>query len=305
MNAAASSVCVALDGVTCRARGRTFLDGVSLSVSEGEWLALFGPGGCGKTSLLRIVAGLLRPDFGTAIVMGEPPARSTRRVYHIPDEPTPPGRLGAHEAVVWRLGRRGVPTSQRAARAAEAMEVVGLASVRDVPERELTFGQRVALGLAGAIAADPALLLMDNVTSALPEPDVRRVFAYLDGKRVADGLTVIHATTSSAEAERADRVAMLDAGRLLTIEPPQQMLHRLATDRVTIEADNPEEVQRTARGIFDVEIIEDPRGIRFSARDPVEVAASVFRYPSGGASVVHVRRGTLWDAHRRLTAERR
>ncbi len=296
---------VALDGITCRARGIAFLDGISLTVEEGEWLSVFGPSGCGKSALLRVISGNLRPEVGTVAVLGEPPSRAAQRVCHIADEPTQPGRLGAHGALVWRLGRRGVPASHRAARAAEAMEVVGLAAARDVPERDLTVGQRVALGIAGAIAADPALLLVDNVMAALPEPDVQRICKYLDGRRAADGLTVVHATCSSAEAERADRVAVLSEGRLLALEPPVQLLRRHAADRIEIEADNPEEVQRTARGIFDVEIIEEPRSIRFSARDPVEVAASVFRHPAGGASVVHIRRGTLWDAYARLRAEQR
>jgi ABC-type multidrug transport system ATPase subunit len=277
------------------------LDDVTLTVDEGEWVTLFGPAACGKTTLLRVISGDLRPESGQVALWGQAPARAAERIFHVPEEPAAPGRLTVRDALMWRMGRRRIPATQRAARVAEALEVVGLADARDMPERELSRGGRVALSLAAAIASNPMLILLDNVTACLPELLTARVFAYLDGRRIADGLTVVHATCSSAEAERADAVVMLHRGKVLASEPPEQLRGRLAADRLIVEADDPLQVQRTARGIFDVEIIEDPRSIRFSARDPIEVAAQVMRHPAGGASVVHIRRGTLWEAYERLT----
>lgn len=301
---AASAPVIAVQGLTCAGRTGARLRDVSLTVHEGEWLAVFGPTACGKTSLLQALSGDLAPTSGEVMALGAPPSLAAARIHFVPEEPVAPGRVCVRDALLTRLGRRGhVPPAQRAARVAEGLEAVGIAELRDVPVRDLTHGQRLAMMLAAAIADDPALLLLDNATAALPEPVAARVFAYLDGRRAADGLTVVHATCSSHEAERADRVAILHGGQILVCEPPGQIIRRLAADRIIIEADNPEEVLRTARGVFDVEVEEDARQLRFSARDPVEMAAQVMRHPAGGASVVHVRYGTLWDAYARLLAQ--
>lgn len=295
---------VALTGVTCLGRAGAFLSDVSLAAQEGEWLALFGPTACGKSALLRVMCGDIKPTSGSATIMGAPASEAQVRVCLVPDAPPPPGRASLRDALMARVRRHGAGSApQLAARLAEAMDALGVDALRDEPERDLTSGQRTLAAIAAAVAADPAVLLLDNVTASLPDRVARRIFAYLDGRRAADGLTVVHATCSSAEAERADRVALLAHGHVLACEPPGELIRRLAADRMTVEADNPEEVQRTARGIFDVEVVEDPKGLRFSARDPIEMAAQILRHPVGGASVVHVRYGTLWDVHARLTAQ--
>jgi ABC-type multidrug transport system ATPase subunit len=304
-DASQTDALVRLADVVCRARHGDALRRLSLSVSEGERIALFGPDSCGKTLVLRLLTGDARPDAGEVTIRGEPPSRSPVRVAMVLDEPQHAGRLTVRDRLMWRMARQGLPPLQRAARVAEAMELLDLEPARDVPERELSRSRRVALDIAGAVACDPALLLLDNVTAGLPEPLAARLFAYLDGRRAADGLTLVHATTSSAEAESADRVAVLVEGAVAACEAPAALLRRLATDRVTIETDNPDEVQRTARGIFHVEILESPRRIRFAARDPLEVAAQAMRHAASGASVVHIRRGTLWDAYARIAADRR
>ncbi|MBM3496348.1 MAG: ATP-binding cassette domain-containing protein, partial [Armatimonadetes bacterium] len=185
--AADPGVAIRLTPVVCRGRRGDALRGVTLSLHEGERVALFGAAGCGKTMLLRVLSGEVRPDAGEV----QPSAFGT---VYVAEEPPQPGRLSVRDKLMWRLSRRGLPQQapalpplQRAARVAEAMELLDLDTARDVPERELSRTQRIALDIAGAVASDAALLLLDNVTACLAEPVTARLFAYLDGRRAADG----------------------------------------------------------------------------------------------------------------------
>lgn len=284
-----------MTGVSCRFRNGGGLQGVSLAVEEGEWVSVFGPPGSGKSTLLALLAGELQPEMGEV---------AAARAAFVAEDLPKPGRLSARDRLLRRLAQCGVAATRRAGRAVAAMEVVGLDTMQDAPERFLSVGRRVALEIAAAIACEPALLLLDNVTAALPEPLRDRIFSHLDDRRAADGLTVIHATCSSREAERSDRVLMLHEGRPLTYEPTSELMRRMAPPRVAVEAADPAAVQRTLRGIFDVEVTETGDGFRFAAADPVDVAAHLFRHPSGGVRVVYAARGDLWSVHERLAANR-
>jgi len=274
------------------------MEGLSLAVEQGEWLSVFGPAASGKTTVLRILAGELRPESGQTV------ATPGLRRFLVGDERPGPGRLSARNKLLWRLGRLGVSPLRRSARAQEALEVMDLLRAQDVPETALSGGQRIALEIAAALACEPDVLLLDNVTVALAPCVTARLFAFLDDRRAADGLAVVHATTASHEAERADRVLMLDRGRALACGAIEDMMRRYAPDRVTVEAADPSAVRRTLRGIYDVEITETRDGLRFAAADPVDTAANLFRHPPDGMRAVYVARGDLWQVYAALKADR-
>ncbi len=274
---------------------RGTISALTMSGRPGEAIALLGGLGAGKTTVLQILAGHLQPEAGYVRLFGKQPGRVARRVgfsrEHTPLSPLfSPNHLLNREAA-----RRGVPAGQRPSRVAEAIDLLGLYEQRDRPLRELSAGERAAVGLATAIVHRPLVLLLDNPMGLLPEPLAERVWEYLHQRQSREGLTVVYSTVRSGEAERADRVLLLDQGRPLAFGAPPDLLAHVCADTITVEAAAPEAVQRTIRGVFDVEVEETRHGVRFSARDGAEAAAHLLRHPPEGARAVYVRPPTLWD----------
>lgn len=179
---------------------RVVLDGFSLDIAAGELVALVGPSGGGKTTILNLVAGLERPDAGTVTGGG--------RIGMVFQQPRLLDWLPARENVALAAQAAGVPD----ARVDELLEAVGLPDHADAYPVTLSGGQRQRLAVARAFVIDPQLVLLDEPFSALDELTARRLRLllqelWLDGTRT--GLLVSHNPLEAAML--ADRVVVLGA----------------------------------------------------------------------------------------------
>ncbi|WP_017573638.1 ABC transporter ATP-binding protein [Nocardiopsis halotolerans] len=205
--------------------GRELITGTDLSVRRGECVVVLGPSGSGKSTLLRTVAGLRPPVSGDLALDGEPlprrlrdrDRRFLRAVQFVGQDPM--GALNPAHRVGTALARPArVLLGQTRARARalvpELLARVGLSEhvAEEYPGR-LSGGQRQRVAIARALAARPALLLADEVTSALDAASARTVLDLLDSLREEHGLAVLMVTHDRDVAARADRVLALDPGR--------------------------------------------------------------------------------------------
>ena len=169
------------------------LAGVSLDVAAGEFLGILGPSGCGKSTLLRLVAGLASPTAGTI-------GRESGDIGFVFQEPTLMPWATALANVALPLKLRGLGRGEREARAAVALDSVGLKGFERAFPRELSGGMKMRVSLARALVVEPRLLLMDEPFAALDEITRHRLNRDLLGLWQRSGVTVVFVTHSVFES---------------------------------------------------------------------------------------------------------
>ena len=230
---APSTPFLSLASLTKRFGKHVAVDQLSLEVRRGEMLALLGPSGSGKTTTLRLLAGFESPDAGRIEVDGEdvtgvaPAARRFGMVFqHYALFP----HLDVGENVGFGLESQGVKPAERAARVAEALAMVELAGTERRAVSALSGGQQQRVALARALAPAPRVLLLDEPLSNL-DPSLReRTRRELRGLISRIGITTVLVTHEQEEAfDLADRIALLDGGRLQQVGTAEELYGSPAT----------------------------------------------------------------------------
>ena len=217
------------------AGGRRALDGVSLQVPKGQWLAVLGANGSGKSTLARHLHGLLQPTAGRVLVAGRPLEEYTdiqqlRRlvgiVFQNPDNQIVGNSV--EEDVAFGLENLGLPRPEMRRRIGEALQMVGLAGREKVDPAALSGGQKQRLAIAGALAMQPQALLLDEATSMLDPVGVAEVLEVL--RRLhQQGLTIVMITHNMSEVLFCDQAVVLAEGRVqLPPQPPMELFARTA-----------------------------------------------------------------------------
>lgn len=211
------------------------VDGLCLSVSEGELLALLGPSGCGKTTTLRLIAGFEVPEagvigLGQELLTGErtfvPPER--RGVGMVFQDFALFPHLTVSDNVAFGLSRRSSGEKDR--RVQEMLDMVGLSSLSGRYPHELSGGQQQRVALARALAPAPALLLLDEPFGSLDVPLKEEMMAQLKVLQRRLGVTTLYVTHDQAEAMQvADRLAIMREGRIEQVGTPEAVYRQPRT----------------------------------------------------------------------------
>jgi putative spermidine/putrescine transport system ATP-binding protein len=218
---------LALQGVRKRFGEVVALRGLDLMAGSGEFVSLLGPSGCGKTTALRIVAGFEQPDGGRVLVddkdiTGMPANRRDMGMVFQSYSLFP--NLSARDNVAFGLRVRRVASAERNRRAAELLELVGLASAANRYPHQLSGGQQQRVALARALAIQPSVLLLDEPLSALDakvrvqlRDEIRRI-------QLQFGITTLYVTHDQEEAlSVSDRVVVLSQGQIEQIGSPVEI----------------------------------------------------------------------------------
>ena len=215
-------------GLVKRFGAMTALDGVDIAIRPGEMTGLVGPDGAGKTTLIRILAGLIDPDGGTTRVLGAPATQAPRsRLGYMPQ------RFGLYEdlSVIENLNLyadlRELPADQREESFARLLDFTDLARFQARLAGQLSGGMKQKLGLACALVSRPDLLLLDEPGVGV-DPVSRHELWDMVRALAGDGVGILWSTAYLDEAERCDRVYLLSEGRLLHAGPPGDLLAPLA-----------------------------------------------------------------------------
>jgi len=245
------------DALTLRYGGRTALDSVALAVRAGEIFGLLGPNGGGKTSLFRILATMVPPSGGRALVFGADVAREPdavrRSIGVVFQSPSLDGKLSAFENLKHQARLYGLPAREIAPRIREMLGRFGLSDrARERVER-FSGGMRRRVEIAKGLLHRPRLLLLDEPSTGL-DPGARRdLWTELQALRAREGVTAFLTTHLMEEAERCDRLAILDRGRLVALGTPGELKSLVGGEIVTIGAADAEGLRGGVRARFGVE----------------------------------------------------
>jgi ABC-2 type transport system ATP-binding protein len=293
-------------GLTHRFGDVSVLENVGFHVARGEIFGLLGPNGCGKSTTLRVLTGLLTPDAGEIRLAGQkvaPGGRELRRHIGVVFQAASlDPRLSVREnlqltAALWRM-----PRAVAESHVARALELAQLGDRAGSVVKELSGGMRRRLELARALLHEPTLLLLDEPTTGLDEPSFRRTWQHLLELREHRQLSVLLTTHRAEEAALCDRVAVLDRGRVVALDTPDALIAEVAGDVISLEVDDPaaaaERVEqhfglpvRTADGKV---LIERERGHELIPR-------LVEALPAGSIRSLSMHRPTLADVFVKLT----
>jgi len=240
---AARNVSFAYDGVDA-------VRDVSLSIGEGELVALTGPNGSGKSTLLKLLARVLAPSRGEIAFEGKrlrdwPSKEYARRAGYLPQEPDPAFPMLARDVVLSGrapfLGRFAWEGDEDFAAAAEALKLCDAAQLADRYLDEMSGGERKRVFLARVLAARPRLVLLDEPLTALDVSHVQQFSQLLRDIVGRTGCTVIYASHDLNWAGAySDRMLVMQDGALAVDAPPREVMPRAAElfgfDAITIEA---------------------------------------------------------------------
>ncbi|MGE6743285.1 ABC transporter ATP-binding protein [Allorhizobium pseudoryzae] len=222
-----------IDAVATGYGATQVLKDISLSIASGEFVALLGSSGCGKTTLLRVLAGFVAPKSGTVSVR-------QREVTHLPPDKRGMAlvfqsyALWPHMTVAQNIGYglklRGASSADIAKRVSAMQSMLGLQGLEDRKPGALSGGQRQRVALGRALVVDPEILLLDEPLSNLDARIRLTVRHELRALQQRLGITAIHVTHDREEAMvMADRIVILDAGRIAQQGAPEEVYNRPAS----------------------------------------------------------------------------
>lgn len=285
------------------------LDHVDLAIEPGEIFALLGPNGAGKTTLIGAVAGLVRRTSGEVTVAGhdvERDYRQTRRAIGlVPQEINYDPFFTVEEVLRFQAGYFGVRLTE--ARLVEVLGALGLSDKRLANTRALSGGMKRRLLIAKALVHEPQVLFLDEPTAGVDVELRRDLWSYV--RRLRDGGTTVVLTTHYLEEaeELADRVGVIDRGRLRLVEEKQSLLRRLGTRDLTIRLAAPLTELPPAVRALGARLGEGGEAVVFTGRAEEDLGPRLEAVIASGLAVrdVDTRRSRLEEIFVRLVSEER
>ena len=203
------------------------LNGIDLTVQQGEILGLVGPDGAGKTTLLKALSGLIHPTEGTVTLAGEAPAKVRELIGYVSQTGGVDPDLTVIENLSYIAGLHNLDDATAEERAADLLKRLQLEQVADRLVASIGGGRRRMLTLAGELLPDPEFLFLDEPTTAI-DPLSRRACWELLFERARAGKTIVVATQFAWEADQCTRIAFMSGGTISHIGTPTEMRDRIS-----------------------------------------------------------------------------
>jgi len=287
---------------------RVALAGVSFDVRPAEIFGLLGPNGSGKTTTFRILSTLMLPSGGRALIMGHDVAREPalvrRNIGVVFQAQSIDIKLSAEENLMLIghiYGLRGAALKKRVS---EMLNRVGLADRAKEKAEKFSGGMQRRLELAKGLLHHPSVLLLDEPTTGL-DPGARRdLWQYLQILRDEERVTVLVTTHLMEEAERCDRLAILNEGNLVALGTPESLTREIGGDVILLEARDPEFLATQIRSKFHVDATVMDKQVRLEIENGHRFVPDVVEAFPGEIQSLSVSKPTLEDVFIHRTGHR-
>lgn len=278
---------------------RAALSDVTFSVEAGEIFALLGPNGSGKTTLFRILSTLHRPESGTASVfdcdLATDPAGAREHMGIVFQHPSLDGKLTVRENLIHHGRLYGLRGAVLTTRIVEMLERLRISDRSGQRVETLSGGLARRVELAKCFLHKPGLLIMDEPSTGL-DPGARHdVWTYLEQLRQEDGVTVLVTTHLTEEGDRANRVLVLDEGRIVALDTPDALKSQIGGDVISLVTANPQALADEIAGKFGLTPKVLDGSVRFEKNDGPAFIGQLFEAFPGVIQSVRVARPTLED----------
>jgi ABC-2 type transport system ATP-binding protein len=277
------------------------LDALDLVVGAGGLVSVLGPNGAGKTTAMLLLATLLRPTRGTALIFGRDVARDRaeirRRLGLVFQEPSIDGLLTVRENLRFAAGLMGMGGALADRAVDDALDHTGLSARASQPARQLSGGWRRLTDIARATLHRPDLLILDEPTVGLDPEHRDRMWALLEAERRDRGTTILFSTHYLMEAEACDHVVLLSHGRVVAADTPTALIAAVGAEVVEIEGPGAEAAVSTLNRVATVNVTtRTERGYRIGISGGHETLAKAVG-ASPGISRLAIRPTSLEDVY--------
>jgi len=257
---------ISVENLTKSFNGLKAVDNISFEVKEGELFGLLGPNGAGKTTTLNMLTTLIRPTSGKAFVSGFNVLKERDKVRKsigmVFQEPALDNYLTGRENLEFHGMMYGFSKKEARERVGEALKIVELEKFANKLVETYSGGMKRRLEIARALVHQPKILFLDEPTLGLDAQTRRRIWEYIKRLNKEKGVTIILTTHYMEEADfLSDRVAIIDFGKIVALDTPENLKNLLGGDVILVEVDNPETAQKSFEKLPWIKKINHENGI--------------------------------------------
>jgi len=283
----------------------TAVDGISFTVAEGEVFGFLGPNGAGKTTTISILCTLSRPTSGKALINGFDVVRQQGQVRQsiglVFQDPSLDERLSALQNLRFHALVYNVPASIREQRIEAVLKMVELWDRRHGEVRTFSGGMKRRLELARGLLHNPRVLFLDEPTLGLDPQTRNRLWEYILELRRRESTTIFLTTHYMDEADKADRIAVIDHGKIVASDTPEMLKKIVGRDVVSVRTDDDARAAEEIRRRYSIEARRDGDDLTFEVEGGEEFLPPFLREFSTRILSVSLRRPSLDDVFLKLT----
>lgn len=281
------------------------VDEVTFSVGKGEIFGFLGPNGAGKTTTINMLCTLQSPTSGKASINGydivKEPHNVRRSIGLIFQDPSLDDRLTGEENLDFHGMIYDVPKAVREQRKKDLLQMVDLWDRRKDLVKTYSGGMKRRLEIARGLLHQPKILFLDEPTLGLDPQTRNYIWNYINRLRSEEGITIFMTTHYMDEAENCDRIAIIDNGKIVASDSPEQLKKLVSSDIITLKTTDDEKAEREIGERYRIQVHRDEKGIHLEIENGEEFIPKFISSFSTRINSVNLRRPTLDDVFLKLT----
>ncbi|WP_300613702.1 ATP-binding cassette domain-containing protein [Trebonia sp.] len=281
--------------------------GIGFEVQPGETFGFLGPNGAGKSTTIKILCTLANPTSGTARVAGYDVVKNRdtvrRNIGLVFQDPTVDNYLTGEQNLRFHADLYGVPRAQLVPRMRQVLEMVGLWDRRKADVITYSGGMKRRLEIARGLLHAPRVLFLDEPTVGLDPQTRSSIWEYINDLKQREDITIFLTTHYMDEAENCDRIAIIDHGKIVAIDKPQQLKASVGKDRVQITTNDDQAAIKELKDRFDLEAALHEGMVTFNVESGEHFVPRLFAELTQPIRSVSVARPSLDDVFMSYTGK--